>query len=95
MKHDEMEAIGKKKWQVAVQLMKVEYYSVWAASAEEAGQLVTNGHFGAVLGSEGPAVVNVASKEVDPRQSDEDVAKGMEEAATETAKPKLIQVVKG
>ncbi len=96
MKHDAMEIIGKKKWQVMVQLMKMEYYSVWATDAEEAGQLVTSGNFGAALGSEGPAVVQVGAKEIDPRQTDEDIAKGLAEKAEQANKPKgLIQVVKG
>lgn len=93
MKHDEMEAIGKKKYQVAVQLLKVEYYAVWAENEEAAGIEVTNGRFGTVLGAEGPAVINVAAKEIDPRVKDEEIEEEIRKSVEEPEKPSLIQVV--
>jgi len=72
MKHDEMEAIGKKKYQVAVQLAAVEYFSIWAINEAEAGELVVKERQGKSIGSDGPKVVNLAVKEVDPRNEDTD-----------------------
>ncbi len=95
MKHDEMEALGKKKWQVAVQLAKVEYYAIWATDPDEAGRLVVQASQGVKLGEDPTKVLNVGAREIDPRKTDEEVTKEVAQAV-ENPKPKsLIQVVSG
>lgn len=87
MKFDEMNAQGKKKFQVVVQTAKVDYFSVWATSEDAAGQEVVKRGQGRPLGSEGPVIVNVAAREIDPRDTDEEIMTPKEKS--------LIEVVKG